>query len=429
MSLLIKNARVVNAKQEDDRTSDILVEKDKIMRMSPQLEAGRHRVVDAKGQIVMPGLIDMHVHLREPGREDKETIESGSRAAVQGGFTSLVCMPNTKPVIDNVMVVEGVMNEARRVGLVNVFPAGAITKGQQGEELVDMLELKEAGCLTLTDDGKAVLNSQTMRLALDYSQMAGLLLMQHCQDAALSSGGVMNEGLTSTLLGMRGDPVVAETVIVARDIELAHYLNVPVHLQHISSKRAVQLIRQAKAEGIPVTAEVTPHHLLLTDDAVKSFNPNMKVNPPLRTAEDTEALKQGLRDGTLDCLATDHAPHTVEDKEKGFDDAPFGMVGLETALGLVITHLLGQGILTWPALVEKMSLRPAQLLGLSRKGVIAEGYDADLIIVDPEAKWTVRSQDFVSKARNSPYLGWELHGQVLTTINGGKIVYQKVCPR
>ena len=424
MSVLIKNAVIVNADKICQQPQDILVEKGVVARIAAGLPEGQARVIDARGRHVFPGLIDVHVHLRQPGREDKETIETGSRAAVKGGFTTIVCMPNTNPVIDNAMIVDAVIKEARRVGLLNVLPAGAITKGQQGEELTDMFELKEAGCVALTDDGRAVGNSQTFRLALDYARMAGLLLMEHCQDIALSSGGVMNESYTSTLLGMKSDPVVAETVIVARDIELAHYLKAGIHLQHISAARSVELIRWAKSQGVRVTAEATPHHLTLTDEAVKSFNPNTKVNPPLRTAADVEALRRGLKDGTIDCIASDHAPHTVEDKEVGFDHAPFGMTGLETALALAVTELLSSGVLTLPQLVDKMSAAPARILGLQGKGEVREGWAADLTVVDINEEWLVKEDGFASKSRNSPFVGRTLKGKVKATLYGGKVVYQ-----
>lgn len=424
MAVLIKNALIVNADKMDPNLQDILIDKGLIVRVGPGLPDGQARVMDLKGKHVFPGLIDLHVHLRQPGREDKETIETGSRAAVKGGFTTIVCMPNTKPVIDNAMIVEAVVKEARRVGLLTIIPAGAMTRGQNGEELTDMFELKEAGCLALTDDGRSVANSQTLRLALDYARMAGLLFMEHCQDLSLSSGGVMNESYTSTLLGMKGDPVVAETVIVARDIEIVHYLKTRIHLQHMSAARSVELVRWAKSQGIQVTAEATPHHFTLTDEAVKSFHPNTKVNPPLRTAVDVEAVRQGLKDGTIDCIASDHAPHTVEDKEVGFDHAPFGVTGLETALALGITELVSRGVLTLSQIVDRMSAAPARIIGLERKGAVREGYDADLTVVDIDEEWLVKAEGFASKAVNSPFIGRTLKGKVKTTLYGGKIVYQ-----
>lgn len=424
MSLIIKNVIVVNAEGISKSPVDVLIEKGIITRVAPAIKSEAAKTLDAAGKMALPGFIDLHAHLREPGREDKETIETGSRAAAKGGFTTVFCMPNTNPVIDNAMIVEAIVKEAKRVGLVNVIPVGAITKGQKDEELVDMFELKAAGCLCLTDDGKSVHNPQTMRLALDYARMTGLLLMQHCQDPLLSAGGVMNEGLVSTLLGMKGDPVIAETVVIARDIELARYLKTKMHFQHVSARRSVELIRRAKKEGVAITAEVTPHHFSLTDEEVKSFDPNTKVNPPLRTADDVAALKDGLKDGTLDCIATDHAPHTKEDKEVGFDLAPPGMIGFETAFSLAVTELVLPGTLTWPQLAEKMSSAPARVVGLVKKGRIAEGYDGDITLIDPKKMWEVKREDFVSKSQNSPFVGRKLQGAVEATVYAGKIVYR-----
>ncbi|MCA9407769.1 MAG: dihydroorotase, partial [Candidatus Omnitrophica bacterium] len=328
MSLLIKNAVIINADKIYKKAQDILIEKGKIVKIGDSLKKDGAKVVDAKNNYVLPGLIDIHVHLREPGREDKETIETGSKAAVKGGFTTIMCMPNTKPVLDNCMVIEAVIKEAKRVGLLNVIPIGSITKGQKDEDLVDMFELKEAGCLALSDDGKSVVNSQLMKMAMQYSKMTGLLLIEHCEDPLISSGGVMNEGETSTLLGLKGDPGISETIIVARDIELANYLDARIHFAHMSLRRSVELIRFAKSQGIKVTAEACPHHFTLTDEEVKSFNTNTKVNPPLRTKDDIAAIKEALKDGTIDCIASDHAPHSIEEKEAEFIYAPNGILGL-----------------------------------------------------------------------------------------------------
>lgn len=424
MSLLIKNAVIVNADKMHKSPQDILVEKGKIVEIAASIKKEGVKTLDARGKLVLPGLIDIHVHLREPGREDKETIETGSRAAAKGGFTTIMCMPNTSPVIDNAMVVEGIIEEAKRVGLVNVIPIGAITKGQRDEELTDMFELKEAGCLALSDDGKSVVNSELMRLALEYAKMAGLLLVEHCQEPLLWGKGVMNEGNTSTLLGLKGDPGISETVIVARDIELAHYLKTRVHLAHMSLKRSVELIRFAKSQGIQVTAEACPHHFTLTEEAVKDFDTNTKVNPPLRTQEDVDAIREALKDGTIDCIVTDHAPHTQEEKELDFDHAPYGMIGLETSVGLTITELVKPGVLSWPQMAERMSTAPARIVGLAGKGVLKEGADADITIIDPEREWEVRKEDFLSKSKNSPFVGRKLKGRVEATICGGKVVYQ-----
>lgn len=424
MSLLIQNATVVNTDQIISKPQDILIENGVIAKIVSKMDARVEETIDARGKFVLPGLIDLHVHLREPGREDKETIETGSRSAVKGGFTSIFCMPNTNPIIDNAMIVEAIIKEAKRVGLLNVYPIGAITKGQKDEELTDMFELKKAGCLALSDDGRSVFNSQLMRHAMEYAKMVGLLLIQHCEDPLLSNHGSMNEGLNSTLLGLKGIPGVAETIIVGRDIELAHYLKTRIHFAHMSLKRSVELIRFAKSQGIQVTAEACPHHFTLTDEVVKSFDTHTKVNPPLRTPEDVQAIKEGLSDGTIDCITTDHAPHTQEEKELAYDQAPFGMIGLETVFGLAVTELVEKRILTWPQLVSKMSTTPAKIAGLFFKGEIQEGKDADLTIVDPHKEWVVKKEEFASKSKNSPFIGRTLKGRVEATICGGKVVYK-----
>ena len=424
MSLLIKNAIIVNADKKGKQKQDILVEKGLIAQIGQNIKADSIKEVDAEGKLVMPGFIDLHAHLREPGREDKETIETGSRSAAKGGFTTIMCMPNTDPVIDNMMIVESVKKEAARVGLVNVIPVGAITKGQNDEELVDMYEMKSAGCLSLSDDGGSVLNGQLMKLALQYAKMVGILLIQHCQDEKVSARGVMNEGDVSTLLGLKGDPYISETIILARDIEIANYLDARIHFAHISTKRSVELIKIAKSQGIKITAEACPHHFSLTEEAVKGFDTSTKVNPPLRTQEDVKAIKKALKDGVIDCVATDHAPHAIEDKEADFDNAPFGMIGFETAAGIVVSGLVDPGVLSWEQMVEKMSAKPAEIVGLENKGEIAVGKDADMVILDPEKEWEVKKEEIVSKGKNSPYIGKMLKGRVDTTVYGGKVVYQ-----
>ncbi|MBF0595468.1 MAG: dihydroorotase [Candidatus Omnitrophica bacterium] len=423
MALLIKNARIVNAAGEDKETKDILIDGGKIVQIAPQIDREGATVVDAKGKKVLPGFIDLHVHLREPGREDKETIESGSRSAVKGGFTSIFCMPNTTPAIDTAQTVQYILDQARKVGLVNVYPVGAITKNRAGVEITEMMDLKRAGCLGVSDDGRGLMNSGLMRRALEYAKMAGLLVMQHCEDDNLSAKGMMNEGALSTLLGLKGDPFIAETVIIARDIEIARYLGTRVHFMHISSARSVDLIRRARAEGVKVTCEATPHHFTLTEEVVKSFDTSTKVNPPLRTRADVDAIKAGLKDGTIDCIATDHAPHTHEDKEVEYDGAPPGLIGLETAFALALKELVAGGVLTLPQLVDKMSASPARVMGLENKGDIAVGKDADLAIVDLGCEWKVTKEDTVSKSKNSPFMGWALKGRVTTTVCGGKLVY------
>jgi len=423
MGLLIKNAIVVNADKMGDKPQDILCEEGKITQIASGIASGKHEIINAAGKKVLPGLIDIHTHLRQPGREDKETIETGSRAAVKGGFTSIMCMPNTNPVIDNAMVVEFIIREANRVGLCHVYPIGAITKGQADAELTDMAELKASGCRAFSDDGKSVLNSRLFRLAMEYAKMLDVLIIEHCQDPLLSAGGVMNEGVVSTKIGLKGDPGIAETVTVARDIEIALYLNARVHLAHMSLARSCELIRFAKSQGIKVTAEACPHHFVLTDEACSSFDTSTKVNPPLRSKEDVEAIKQAIADGTIDCIVTDHAPHTKEDKEVGFDGAPFGLIGLETSLGLTITELVKPGIIDLGTMVDRMSFTPARIVGLVNKGVIKPGFDADITIIDPDKEWTVTQEGFVSKSKNSPFIGRKLKGRVEYTICGGKVVY------
>ncbi len=424
MGIIIKNGIIVNSDDIADSTSDILLEHGKIIRISRRMKTTGHDVIDVAGKLVLPGLIDCHVHLRQPGREDKETIETGAMAAAKGGFTTIMCMPNTTPVLDNEMIIEAVKKEAARVGVVNVLPVGSITKGMKGEQLTDMYELRAAGCVALSDDGRCVFNSQLMYLAMQYAKPLGLLLVEHCQDEFLSNNAVMNEGFYSTLLGLKGDPAVAETVIVARDIELARYLDVKIHFQHISLNRSVELISRAKQDGVKVTAEACPHHFTLTDKDVSSFDTNTKVYPPLRTDEDVDAIKKGLQNGVIDCIASDHAPHTVEEKEKGFAEAPFGMIGLETSLGLVMTELVDKGIISLTQMVDKMSTSPARIFGLETKGVVKEGYDADITIIDPEAEWEVKAEEFMSKSKNSPFIGRRLKGKVDMTICKGKVVYR-----
>jgi dihydroorotase len=424
MSILIKNAKIVNVDGESAKAQDILIRDGKIVEIGSSIKADGVETIDAAGKVVLPGFIDLHVHLREPGREDKETIETGSRAAAKGGFTSIFCMPNTTPAIDTAQVVQYILDQAKKVGLVNVYPVGAITKGREGKEITEMMDLKRAGCLGISDDGRGVMNAGLMRRALEYAKMAGLLVMQHCEDEHLSSKGVVNEGEISILLGLKGDPIIAETVIIARDIELTRYLGTRMHFMHVSSARSVDLIRRAKAEGVAVTCEATPHHFTLIEESTKTFDTSTKVNPPLRMPKDVEAIKAGLKDGTIDCIATDHAPHTHEDKEVEFDAAPPGLIGLETAFALGMQELVLKNVLTLSQLVDKMSASPARLMGLKEKGAVVVGKDADIAIVDLEREWTVTKEDTVSKSKNSPFMGWSLKGRVVTTICGGRVVYK-----
>ena len=363
----------------------------------------------------------MHVHFRQPGREDKETIESGSRAAAKGGFTSVCPMANTNPVMDNRGAVEFVLKEAERVSLVRIYPVGAVTQGQKGEELAELGELYESGCVAFSDDGQPIQNSSMMRMALEYAGMYGLPIIVHAQDPFLFSGGVMNEGFVSTVLGLPGIPPECESIMVARDIELARLTKGRVHFAHISTERSLELIAGAKARGLMVTCETAPHYFALSDETLSRFDANFKMNPPLRSQEDIASVKRFLKEGVIDCIATDHAPHTEQEKDVELDVASFGITGLETALGLSLTLLVHTGLLKPTELIHRMSVAPSRLLGLS-KGSLTVGADADITVIDPKEKWEVKAEEFESKSRNSPFIGWELQGRARMTMVGGKIV-------
>ncbi len=387
-------------------------------------EGGVDRVFDAGGLVVCPGFIDMHVHLREPGREDAETIATGTAAAAKGGFTSICCMPNTAPPNDSQSVTEFIRDRARQAGLVSVYPIGAISKGLKGEELAEIAELARAGCVAVSDDGRPVMNAALMRRALEYTSMFGLPVIAHEEDLHLAEGGVMHEGRVSTELGLKGIPPEAEAVMVARDILLAEQAGGRLHIAHVSTAAAVRLIREAKARGVAITGEATPHHFTLTDEAVRGFSPNAKMNPPLRSAEDVKAIQDALADGTLEVIATDHAPHTVQEKEQEFDAAPFGIVGLETALGLIISRLVLPGVLTLPQAIAALTLHPARVLGLPT-GRLTPGTDADITIIDPAKTWTVDVTQFASRSHNSPFHGWTLTGEVVATLVRGRVVWER----
>lgn len=424
MGMLIKNGRVIDPISEKDEISDIFIEKDKIVKVAKNIRNDYiKQEIDAKGCIVAPGFIDMHCHLREPGREDEETIETGMRSAVAGGFTTIMCMPNTDPVIDSGIVAQGIIDEAKAVGIANVIPVGAITKKQKGEELAEIEELKRTGCLAISDDGSCLKDAGLMRKAMEYSRAFGLMVISHCEEMDLTAGGVVNEGISAALSGLKGIPDISETVIVARDIEIARYLDVSVHLAHISCARSVELIRRAKKDGVYVSAETCPHYFSLSDIATKKYDPNTKMNPPLRTEEDVLEIKRGLKDGTLDCIATDHAPHLDVEKELEFDKAAFGIIGFETALGLGIKNLIGPGMLNWSGLISRMSLAPSRILRLFDKGDLSEGKDADIVIIDPEKEWVFKKENIVSKSKNSPFIDWKFKGRVKHTIHSGKVVY------
>ena len=421
--LLIKNAKQFDTKSGRDFCADILIADGIIQKIGQNIKAENAKIIDAKGLLAVPGLIDVHVHLREPGYEYKETVLSGSQAAVAGGFTSICCMPNTKPVIDNRGVVEFILSQNQKAGLVDLYPVGAITKGLEGIELSEIADLKEAGVIAVSDDGKPVMNSEVMRRAMEYCLMFDLPVISHSENTDLSSNGVMNEGYISTLLGLKGIPRIAEIVMVSRDVALAKYTGSRLHIAHVSCLETVEVVRIAKAQGVRVTCECCPHHFSLTDEAVKGYDPNTKVNPPLRTAEDVEAIKKGLKDGTIDCIASDHAPHSDAEKDVEYDCAPFGIIGLETSLGIAVSELVEKKVLSFPEVLEKMSSNPARLLGIDR-GKIVEGAVADIAIIDPDRKWVVTKDDFRSKSRNSPFIGRELQGKTVYTIHRGKIVFE-----
>ncbi len=420
--MIIKNGNVVL--KDKVAQADVWVENGKIKQIGQNLKADNETVLDISGKTVFPGLIDMHVHLREPGYEHKEDIESGAKAAVKGGFTQICCMPNTNPITDNKVVVSYIKHRANEVNLCKIHPIGAITKGSKGEQLAEIGEMKKAGAVAISDDGVAVKNSRLMRLAMEYASGFDIKCLCHCEDKELVDGGVVNEGLNSTIAGLKGIPRAAEDIIIARELALAESLDVPVHICHVSTFSGVRLIRDAKKAGVKVTAETCPHYFAATDELIKTFDTNTKVNPPIREEMDRQAILAGLKDGTLDCIVTDHAPHHFNDKNVEYNVAAFGISGIETSLGFAITYLYKTGILTLNEIADKMSAAPASILGLDG-GVIEVGGVADLTIVDLDEKWVVDSKNFVSKGKNTPFNGYELFGAVYYTIVDGIIKYQK----
>lgn len=425
MSILIKGGRIIDPSRDFDKVGNLLIEKglvksypDDIRKLEKHSDV---KVLDAAGKIVCPGLVDLHVHLREPGYEHKETIRTGCESAAAGGFTSIVCMPNTNPINDNASVTEYIMLKARTEGIVNVFPLGAITKGENGETLAQIGEMFEAGCVGVTDDGMPVMNSKVMRHAMEYVKAFDIPVISHSEDLNLSGNGVMNEGDMSTLLGLTGIPNASEDVMVSRDITLAELTGTRLHICHVSTAGAVRLIRAAKGRGVRVTAEAAPHHFTLTDKAVAEYDTNAKMKPPLRSEADREAVREGLRDGTIDVIATDHAPHSEDEKMVEFDLAPFGIVGLETALPLSL-KLVDDGVLTLNEMIAKLTHLPAAVINV-RKGGLNPGDTADILIFDPDKKVTIDREKFRSKSKNTPFSGWDLKGAVLYTIVNGNIVY------
>jgi len=423
MNLLIKGGRVVDPSQNIDDTMDLLVEDGRVKEIGKGLKAPAGAdIIDAAGLLVTPGLIDMHVHLRDPGLEYKEDIVTGTRAAAAGGFTSVACMPNTKPVNDNKAITSYIVNKAAKEALVNVFPVGSITQGSKGESLAEMGELKESGCVAVSDDGRPVVNGELMRRALEYAKGMGIMVISHSEELALVGEGVMNEGFTATELGLKGIPWAAEDVAVARDVYLAEFTDSPLHIAHISTSGSVRIIRNAKARGVKVTCETAPHYFSLTDDAVRGYNTNAKMNPPLREAADVAAIKAGLADGTIDAIATDHAPHHLDEKDLEFNLALNGIVGLETSLPLSL-QLVEEGVVDLKVLLEKMTCNPAKILGIDR-GTLKVGAAADITVIDPNREWLVEAEKLASKSKNSPFIGRKMKGAAVYTVVGGKVVYK-----
>jgi dihydroorotase len=423
MKLLIKNGRVVDPANNLDEICDILVENSKIFKVAKNIKIDADNTIDATGKIVIPGLVDMHVHLREPGREDKETVATGIQAALCAGVTSVLAMPNTQPPIDcpeNAQLLKEIIKKTAKA---NVFIAGAITRGRLGQELTDIAKLKKEGVIAITDDGVSVESDPLMLKALKGAKEEDVLVICHSEDKKLSGDGQVNRGIISTRMGLRGISQESEYKRVARDIELAKKTKAKVHIAHVSCKESVELIAKAKINGVNVTCEVTPHHFTLDEEAVLGFDTNFKMNPPLRSKEDVIAIKQGLADGAIDVIASDHAPHTENEKEIEFERAEFGVVGLETELAAAITELIHAGLFDWPELVRKISYNPAQILGL-KKGTLCEGSDADIVIINPQKEWTVTKEKLVSKSKNSAFLGKTLKGVVEYTICGGKVAYK-----
>lgn len=424
--LLLQGGRVIDPSREIDAVGDVLIQDGRIAAVGRGLSGPDGTAVrNVSGKVVAPGLIDLHVHLREPGNEDEETVASGARAAAAGGFTAICAMPNTDPVTDNQAAVGFVVRQSDRAGLTRVHPIGAISIGQKGERLAEFGEMVSAGAVAVSDDGKPVVSSHLMRTALEYARTFGIPVADHCEEPTLAAGGVMHEGLVATRLGLKGIPSAAEEIMVARDVLLAELTGGHVHLCHMSTRGSVAIIREAKDRGIQVTAEVTPHHLTLTDHACEEYDTHAKMNPPLRESADVAALRGALKEGVIDCIASDHAPHAYDEKEAAFDDAPFGIVGLETAFAVAHTELVCGGVFTLPELLKRMSTEPARVFHLSGGGgTLAPGAVADIVVLDPTAKWTVDPGTFHSKSHNTPFAGRPLTGRAILTIVAGTIVHE-----
>jgi dihydroorotase len=422
-NILIQNGRLIDPSQSIDRTMSLRIEGGKIVAYDVPPADG-DQVIDASGKIVAPGLIDMHVHFREPGFEEDETIETGTRAALSGGFTSVACCPNTIPPIDTQGTVEYIRQKAARARHCHVFVIACVSRNREGKELAELGQLFEVGAVACSDDGSPVENAELMRRAFEYALMFDRPVLNHPETPSLTANGVMHEGKVSLQLGLRGIPAAAEDVMVSRDVTLAELTGGKLHVMHVSTSGSVQAVRRAKSRGVRVTSEVTPHHLCLTDESLRSFDANFKMNPPLRGREHVEACIEGLKDGTIDAIVTDHAPHAVEKKMRELDEAPFGIIGLETALGVLVTHLIEPGHLDWPTFLEKLTRRPAEILSLE-KGTLQIGADADVTIIDPAVKWTVSPDELCSKSRNTPFMGKELTGRATHVIVDGELRFSR----
>lgn len=430
--ICIRGGRVIDPSRGVDQVADLWLDQGRISGLGEEAPAALRshpdaEILDAAGAVVCPGLVDIHVHLREPGQEEKETVETGTRAAARGGFTTVACMPNTTPPLDDRPRIEFVIRRACEAGHARVLPIAAVTRGQMGEALTEIEDLVDAGAVAFSDDGKPVHNAEIMRRVLELTRPLGVPVIQHAEDPDLKGQGVVHEGWIATRVGLKGIPDAAESVMVARDALLAELTGGRVHVAHVSAARSVDIIRKAKARGIAMTAEVTPHHLILTDEAVSGYDTNTKMNPPLRSTRDREALIEGVVDGTIDCLATDHAPHTEIEKDCDFDSAPFGILGLETALGLYIKALVEPGHLTLSELLLRMTRNPLEVLG-RQGGTLEPGEPADVTVFDPMGRWTVVASESASRSRNTPFDGWELPGRVLVTILGGQVTYREPAP-
>lgn len=421
MKSLIKNVRVIDPALSLDEVADILIDGQIIAQVGKNIECADAEIFDRDGCIAVPGLVDIHVHLRDPGQEYKETIEAGTAAAAHGGFTGICSMPNTNPTTDNATTIDYVLDKAAQAGHCRVYPSGACTKGLKGESLSEMGDMVLHGAVAFTDDGRGVQNSGVMRRVMDYAKMFNKVVMSHCQDEDLVGPGQVNEGVVSTRLGLAGWPATGEELQIQRDIALSELTGCPIHIQHITSARGVELVREGKARGIQVTCEVTPHHLVLNeDDITTTYNTNLKMNPPLRSKADNAALIEGIKDGTIDCIVTDHAPHADHEKAREFELAPFGMTGLETSLGVILTYLVDPGLITYNELVELMAIKPREILRLDQV-TLKQGSVADITIFDPEVTWTVQSDDMYSKSHNSGFLGYTLKGRATDVFVGGTV--------